>query len=443
VSNLRVFEGFAGIGAVSKAISRLGTPYQLVGFSEIDDAAVKSFCAIHNVAPDLNYGDICLIDETKLPDFDLFATGFPCQDFSVAGKQKGSFWTCDDCGSEYNPLDVHYSEREVCPSCTSGNIQKSRSSLVVEALRIVRYKRPKYLLIENVKNLINKQFKSSFDRILSELNEYGYSTNWQVLNAKDYGTPQRRERVFVLCVRSDIDIGTFTFPTGFDSGVRLKDILESQVDDKYYLSPEELSRIKIELKSISDTNRIIKYDVTMPVTVRKYEVDILSLQTLLRSSKARSKFTNKQIADHLGVPMTLVEHWFRTDRSFSIPDAKIWHRLKKLLNITDNSFDKSITTYIVRDGVYDKANRIYDSSGIAPTLTRASANEKILIRREDGYDIRRLTPKEAWLLMGFDATDFDKAQAAGVSDAQLYKQAGNSIDVNCLYRLFKTIRKFM
>lgn len=226
MEKLKIFEGFAGIGAASKAIEKLGILHELVGFSEIDKYAVKSFCAIHNVNEKLNYGDVCLIDETKLPDFDLYTFGSPCQDFSVAGKQKGATWTCKDCGHGYNPLDVHYSERDSCPNCNSTNINKTRSSLVVEALRIIRHKKPKYLLMENVKNLIGNKFKPSFDKIIAELQEYGYNIYWEVLNAKNFGVPQNRERIFVVSIRKDIDNKGFEFPSKITLNKKLLDILD-------------------------------------------------------------------------------------------------------------------------------------------------------------------------------------------------------------------------
>ena len=243
METIKIFEGFAGLGAVSKAIERLDIPHELVGFSEIDKYAIKSFGLIHNIKEKLNYGDICLIDETKLPDLDLYTFGSPCQDFSIAGKQKGATWNCKDCGHEWNPLDVHYSKRDSCPNCNNKNINKTRSSLVVEALRIIRYKNPKYLLMENVKGLVGKQFKPSFDKIIEELKEYGYNIYWKVLNAKDYGIPQNRERVFVISIRKDIDDCSFKFPEGFDNGIRLKDLLESDVDEKYYISQEKTEKL--------------------------------------------------------------------------------------------------------------------------------------------------------------------------------------------------------
>ena len=129
-------------------------------------------------------------------------------------------------------------------------------------------------------------------------------------------------------------------------------------------------------------NEIIMIEVPQEVRVRKYEVDIPGIQTLLRQSKKDRKITNKQIAKRLDVPLTKVEHWFRTDNCFAIPDENLWFNLKELLHITDDSFDESIMTFEVREGVYEKSNRCYYEEGIAPTLTCACGDEKIIIMEE-------------------------------------------------------------
>lgn len=126
-------------------------------------------------------------------------------------------------------------------------------------------------------------------------------------------------------------------------------------------------------------NEIIMIDVPQEVRVRKYEVDIPNLQMLLRQAKKESKLSNKQIAEYLDIPLTKVEHWFRTDIYFAIPDEDLWYELKELLHIADNSFDNSITTFEVREGVYEKSNRCYYEQGIAPTLTCMCGDEKIIV----------------------------------------------------------------
>ena len=129
-------------------------------------------------------------------------------------------------------------------------------------------------------------------------------------------------------------------------------------------------------------NEIIMIEVPQEVRVRKYEVDISNLQLLLRESKKNKKITNKQIAEFLDIPLTKVEHWFRTDNCFAIPDENLWLELKKILCIKDDSFDKSIMTFEIREGVYEKSNRCYFEEGIAPTLTCMCGDEKIIVLEE-------------------------------------------------------------
>lgn len=224
--------------------------WKLINFCEFDKYAIKSYCAIHGVDEGLNLGDITKVDETKLEDFNMICGGSPCQDFSVAGKQKGSVWTCKDCGHEYNPLTVHWSQRDKCPNCGSNNIEKTRSSLLVEYLRVIRANKPNFGMYENVKNIVGKQFRdTTFKLFEDELHEYGYNTYWKVLNAKDFGVPQNRERVYLIFIKKDLDNGKFVFPEGFDNGIRLKDVLEDEVDEKYYISDDKVQKFLENLKS--------------------------------------------------------------------------------------------------------------------------------------------------------------------------------------------------
>lgn len=237
------------MGSNNKRFS-LRNNWELVNFCEFDKYATKSYCAIHEVDESLNLGDITKVDETKLEDFNMICGGSPCQDFSVAGKQKGSVWTCKDCGHEYNPLTVHWSQRNKCPNCSSENIEKTRSSLLVEYLRVIRANKPNFGMYENVKNIVGKQFRdTTFKLFEDELHEYGYNTYWEVLNAKDYGIPQNRERVYLIFIKKDLDNGKFVFPKGFDNGIRLKDVLEEEVDEKYYISDDKVHKFLDNLKS--------------------------------------------------------------------------------------------------------------------------------------------------------------------------------------------------
>ena len=199
---------FSGIGAFEKALKNIGVDYELVGFSEIDKYAVKSYCAVHNVDESLNLGDVSKINLDKLKnlDIDLITHGSPCQDFSIAGRLAGG-----DKGSG------------------------TRSSLMWCTVDIVEAVRPKYVIWENVKNLLSAKNRHNFDGYIQIMDELGYNSYYKILNAKNFGIPQNRERVFTVSIRKDIDEG-YEFPEGFELKLKLKDILEETVEDKYYLS---------------------------------------------------------------------------------------------------------------------------------------------------------------------------------------------------------------
>lgn len=211
---LRVFTAFSGYDSQCLALERLKAnyptcDYELVGWSEIDKYAIQAHNALFPQWADRNFGDISQIDWSQVPDFDLFTYSSPCQDFSNAGLQKG--------GEE-----------------GSG----TRSSLLWECRKAIVVKRPKYLLLENVKALVSKKFLPLFGKWIQSLEDYGYYNAWQVLNAKDYGVPQNRERVFLVSIRRDLLDPTpqYSFPKPFKLEKRLKDVLEENVDEKYYLS---------------------------------------------------------------------------------------------------------------------------------------------------------------------------------------------------------------
>lgn len=207
---LKVFEAFAGIGTQRMALKNIGVEHEVVGISEIDKFALRSYEAIHGETK--NYGDISKIIPKELPNFDLLTYSFPCQDISVAGEGRGL-------------------------SQNSG----TRSSLLWDCQDIIETKKPKYLLMENVKNLVGKKHKEQFDKWLKVLSELGYTNYWQVLNAKDYGVPQNRERVFVVSIRKDVDNGyVFPEPLGCDN-LDFRDYLS---EDGFYLEPSDYDKVK-------------------------------------------------------------------------------------------------------------------------------------------------------------------------------------------------------
>jgi DNA (cytosine-5)-methyltransferase 1 len=218
--------------------------YELVNFCEFDSHASKAYSLIHNESESKNLGDITRVNEKEITDFNMMVGGSPCQDFSVAGKKEGAVWTCNECGYEYNPLEAHYSTRNKCPKCSSINIEKTRSSLLVEWLRVLREKKPNLAIYENVKNIIGKQFKYTFGLFEKELNEYGYNTYWKVLNAKDYDIPQNRERIYLIIIKKELDNGLFKFPKAIELKRYVNDFKEEKKDILYaYLTEKQKSFI--------------------------------------------------------------------------------------------------------------------------------------------------------------------------------------------------------
>lgn len=200
---LRLIELFAGIGSQTQALTNIGIAHKVVAISEIDKYAIQSYEAMHGKAN--NLGDIRKIEE--LPDADLWTYSFPCQDISVAGKG-------------------------------AGIKEGTRSGLLFEVERLLRVASekgtlPKYLLLENVKNLVSKKFKADFDKWLDFLAELGYTNYWKVLNAKDYGIPQNRERVFCVSIRGEHE--PFVFPKPKELTIRLRDMIDETVDERFYL----------------------------------------------------------------------------------------------------------------------------------------------------------------------------------------------------------------
>lgn len=185
---IRVVEAFSGYGSQSTSLERVGIPHEVVAISEIDKYAIEAYRALHGYSAP-NLGDISKIKVEDVPDHDLFTYSFPCQDISLAGNQKGLM------------------------------AGETRSGLLWECERIIEAKLPKYLLMENVKNLVSKKFKADFDKWCEKLEQLGYTNYWKVLNAKDYGIPQNRERVFMISILGEHE--PYVWPQPFDNGLRI------------------------------------------------------------------------------------------------------------------------------------------------------------------------------------------------------------------------------
>lgn len=343
---LKVIELFAGIGSQTQALKNIGVEHEVVAIAEIDKFAELSYRALHNENVN-NLGDITKIE--ILPKADLWHYSFPCQDISVAGKQKGL-----DKGS------------------------KTRSGLLWEVERLLLKAKetdtlPKYLLLENVKNLIGKKFKVNYDEWLDILKVLGYTTYTQVLNAKDYGIPQNRERVFGISILGEHL--PFEFPDKIPLELSLKDMLENynNVAEKYYLNDKQISAL---LNSTFNTERAsLNY------------LDSKKVMTLLA-------------------------------RDWKSPQKILLTNLPQVIKISQ-----------VKNERLNVLGVLYgDDETQVKTL-----NEKL--------KIRKLTPREYWRLMGWKDEQIDKVKGIGMSDTQMYKQAGNGIVVNVLEAIFKQLLK--
>lgn len=454
ITHLKLFSLFSGIGGPEKALKRLGIEYDLVGYSEIDKYASRSYSAVHEEPEIKNYWDITKINEKELPDFDFMTWGFPCQDISIAGKQ-------------------------------AGIREGTRSGLYYDGLRILKEKKPKYSLIENVKALTSKKFADTFESILQDLDEAGYNNYWQVLDAKDYGIPQHRERVFIVSIRKDID-QEFTFPEKEELRLKFKDLLDEEVDEKYYLSDRMIKtfsdmtnrngyiRGKCFKPHELDDNRVAN---TIKTTAgsrpednyvkRKYDEFIdengYMPEIFNPYNKTEVKDVAKTITGECGSTTSSAAHLIRipeaTKKGYaeaSDGDGVYINRPHQKRGVVQKNKIQTIKTTpdvgvvvekkikyeepLEREGWHNMNKIVLNPDGISTTIN-AQSNNSLQKIKEPSLRIRKLTPLECWRLMGFDDEDFYKAQGAGISNTQLYKQAGNSIVVNVLEKIFINLFK--
>ena len=411
---IRVFEAFAGVGSQRMALRNLGIDHEVVAIAEIDKFAIKSYEAIHGETN--NLGDISQIETADIPDHDLFTYSFPCQDISVAGKGSGL-----DEGSD------------------------TRSGLLWECQKVIYGKRPKYLLLENVKNLVGKKHKHNFDKWLEWLEKQGYTNYWQVLNAKDYGVPQNRERVFVVSILDRHE--PYEFPEPIELELRLKDVLEDVVDEKFYLDNEKANKListvasKHEISEPTPTDGGLKKpkprEVANTITAR-YDAGVSNQQSMgtmviepkvinpLKGKTENGWHFEQQVYDSNGITRTIKAG----GGSGNIPKVIEEPKAERIGGI----FDK--------DGTKHQAGAVWDKEQLSPTLDTMQGGwrQPSVVDGEyrDDLRIRKLTPLETWRLMGFSDDDFHKAEAVN-SNSQLYKQAGNSIVVDVLEGIFKQL----
>lgn len=406
-----------------------------------------------------NLGDISRIDE--LPYADFWTCSFPCTDISVAGKMKG--------------LDPD-----------SG----TRSSLLWENIKLLKKAKdnntlPKYIMVENVKNLVSKKFIEHFNNLISVFDDLGFNTYWSILNGKDCGVPQNRERVFVIAIRKDIDNETFDFPKPFDTGIRLKDILEESVDEKYYLSEVATRKFKLFSESKGSDIKVagsLNPDKNVQDRVRVLDTDGVSQGLRATDYKDPVKIVSNRSSENTAV-LEQVGQIYGTEKEPNPQAGRIYNseclsptldtcsggnRMPKIIQVgkISSSQDSVVvspngvtpthtaghgnTPKIVESGQIRPKDRNYNAhgtkredqfetrkDGLSNALLTTAINNCI---RED-FRIRKLTPRECYKLMGLTFEDCDKAKDIGVSDTHLYKQAGNGIITNCCELLAEHLYK--
>ena len=415
---MRVIELFAGIGACSTALKRLGKDVEIVDAVEIDKYAIASFNAIHGT--NFETQDITIWDK-DFKDIDLITHGSPCQDFSVAGKQAGG-----DIGSG------------------------TRSSLMYETIRIVGKIRPKYVLWENVKNILSKNHKHNFDAYVETMTNLGYNSFYEVLNAKDYGIPQNRERVYTISIRRDIP-QSFNFPEKEELFLRLKDVLEEKVDEKYYLQDTKIDKI-VNSDFMQERKRIQEKDICDTLLARDYkDPKCVRIGGIFDGETSKHQAGSVYDKEGLAPTLDIMQGGWRQPSIVEEPKlpgaygrnfgskGKIEEDICSTLQAAMGSGGGNIP--LIKEfscGEFRNLDEYIDYLKEVQDQTPVEY-EEIQIENGPTMRIRKLTPRECWRLMGFSDEDFNKAQAIPMSNSQLYKQAGNSIVVNVLEKIFNNL----
>ena len=381
-----------------------------------------------------NFGDISKINVEDIPEHDLFTYSWPCTDISIAGKQEGIIRG------------------------------KTRSGLLYECERIIEHCKPKYLLMENVKNLVGKKFKPQFDEWLVYLKSLGYTSYWKVLNAKDYGVPQNRERVFVISILGEHKPYKFADKIPLDKCIA--DILEDKVDEKYYLSEEIQNRLTMVQKDnyIVEPKKLDTLDFVGGIGDKDWVGDNKKLSR--NYPQGNRVYSDKGIAcsqtsngGGLGGSTGL----YLIDRQPKIlcegninPSGKGMNGnvfnvrgISPTLTTNKGEGQKIILPCIAASrgryidspssgetGNITEQRLEFNTKGTSNTITTVQKDNYVV---ETTYRIRKLTPRECFRLMGMRDDDIDKIQQAGISNTQQYKMAGNSIVVDVLEAIFRNL----
>ena len=380
---MKIGTDFSGIGSPESALKRLGLDIDEVFACEIDKFARASFNELHN--PTTMYEDITTRNHSEVPQLDLYVAGFPCQSFSLAGKR--------------------------------GGFEDTRGTLFFNVAEFIKENQPKCFVLENVKGLLSHDNGRTYQTITDVLtngggtlngqigldsiyNGLGYHVYAQVLNSKDYGIPQNRERIFLVGFK---EFREFRYPKKMELKLRLKDLLQDNTESKYFLSDKTINRLSTAVRCNGFTD------------------------------KEKKNISNCIVSGYYRTP---------TDGEYIEVDSKYYLSDKMTEGFT---LSRNNNTDIVGDlNKGGERGVVYsEDCSIMSCLTATDYKQpKQVLVNTNGVKIdkriRRLTPLECWRLQGYTDEQFNKAQKVN-SDTQLYKQAGNSITVDVMVELFKKI----
>lgn len=428
---LKVATAFSGYDSQKMALQRLHNAFpdfcfELVAWSEIDENAIAAHNAIFPEDKSKNLGDISKIDWAKAPDFDLFTYSFPCQDISAAGKQSG------------------FEEGT-----------GTRSSLLWECKKTIEAKKPRYLMMENVKALASAKFLPFLRQWQSWLHSQGYENFTQILNASDYEVPQNRERVFMISIlRTDNNpYPSYYFPKKLKLEKRIKHILEQNVDESYYLSQKALEYFcRVNNDKTHGHNFTPKGEEDIAFTVRcasgqRVDDNFLkqAAEPKIAASRGRGEFNRQQLEiNESGTSNTLTS--VSKDNLLIEPNVLRQERTEqgKLIRKLSKG-DKGIK--------FNGGNKEFcpRTDGLSNTLSTSTKDNMLAVpelrciegcmvdKYGNRYRVRKLTPKECFRLMDVSDEDIKKMESSGVAKTNLYKLAGNSIVVACMFHIFRKL----
>lgn len=402
MSNFRVVSLFSGAGGMDLGFEKAG--FDIVWANDFFKEAVESYKK--NVSKNVVYGDITKIDSSEIPDdIDLVIGGFPCQGFSVAN--------------------------------TKRSMKDERNFLYKEMLRVIKDKKPKFFVAENVKGLLSMEKGKVFQMIKSDFESLGYKVDAKLLNAAEYGVPQARERLVIIGNRLGVE-NPFPTPTHWvdSKQYKSKEGLKDPVTVKQtigFLSDVKLSDYPITLNNGSKIyNHIAATNVYDKFWGRKYEVNQADICDYLKYWRDKSGYSTKKVDDHFGYKYT-AGHWFRKDNnSGSIPKPSDWWELKKIFKF-DDTYDKQVTTMVEKEIKYEQSLRITNWDRPSDTITATSP--EIHVNKE-----RRLSARECAMLQTFPM-DYKFVGSLNT----IYRQIGNAVPVKLAEQIangiYSTLKK--